>query len=94
MQLRKPNAYTWLRALLLSKLANILFVLELRKRLAGTGVVAVALNPGGVDSPGFRSNVSALIRLLMWPILRVPFSFLNPIPHLVIKIPYAHRSYS
>lgn len=69
--MQKPGAYGSIKALMLSKLAVMLFVFELRKRLAGTGVVGVALNPGAVDTAGLRSNVPAVMRFLMRPILRV-----------------------
>ncbi len=39
-----------------SKLANVLFTVELAKRLNGTGVTCVSLHPGMVDTEIFRSR--------------------------------------
>ncbi len=57
-----------------SKLANILFTYELDRRLAGTGVTANCLHPGGVAT-GFGRNNGGLVRLifrLIGPLLRTP----------------------
>jgi len=37
-----------------SKLANVLFTLELQRRLVGTGITACAVEPGGTVSDGYR----------------------------------------
>lgn len=47
-----------------TKLANILFTLELARRLEGTGVTANCFHPGVVAS-GFNRNNSTLMRLAM-----------------------------
>jgi len=56
------------RAYAVSKLANILFTLELRKRLAGSGVTAVAVHPGGVRTPIYASTWQGrmFLRLFGW----------------------------
>ena len=62
--MRKPGAYGSLSAYSRSKLANILFAFELRKRLAaaaGGRVVVAALHPGAVASNfGVRGSRQAL----------------------------------
>ena len=52
----KPGAYGVWAAYTQSKLANVLFAFELRRRLAGTGIVAVALHPGDV-----RTNIGSSV---------------------------------
>jgi NAD(P)-dependent dehydrogenase (short-subunit alcohol dehydrogenase family) len=47
-----------------TKLANILFTVELARRLAGTGVTANAFHPGFVAS-GFNRNNGVLMRIAM-----------------------------
>jgi len=47
-----------------SKLANILFTVELARRLEGTGVTANCFHPGFVGT-GFNSNNGGLMRLAM-----------------------------
>jgi NAD(P)-dependent dehydrogenase (short-subunit alcohol dehydrogenase family) len=54
-----------------TKLANILFTVELARRLRGTGVTANTFHPGLVAS-GFNRNNGALMRLGMT--LAGPFS--------------------
>jgi NAD(P)-dependent dehydrogenase (short-subunit alcohol dehydrogenase family) len=57
-----------------TKLANILFTLELGERLRGTGVTANCFHPGLVAS-GFNRNNGALMGVIMtvaWPISRSP----------------------
>ena len=64
--MRKPGAYGFWAAYARSKLANILFALELRKRLAaGTGgggrVVVASLHPGAIKTNlGARGSKQAL----------------------------------
>ena len=63
--MRKPGAYGFWTAYARSKLANILFALELRKRLAaaggGGGVVVVSLHPGAIKTNiGARGSKQAL----------------------------------
>lgn len=57
-----------------SKLANILFTYELARRLAGTGVTANCLHPGGVATGFGRNNGGAigLLFRLIGPLLRTP----------------------
>jgi NAD(P)-dependent dehydrogenase (short-subunit alcohol dehydrogenase family) len=54
-----------------TKLANILFTVELARRLQGTGVTANCFHPGLVAT-GFNRNNGTLMRLAM--ILAMPFS--------------------
>jgi len=61
LQLRK--SYSTFRAYGTSKLMNILFTRELSKRLAGTGVTANSLHPGGVATR-FGSNNSGLMAVV------------------------------
>ena len=65
--MRKPGAYGFWTAYARSKLANILFALELRKRLAaaaaggGGRVVVVSLHPGAIKTNiGARGSKQAL----------------------------------
>jgi NAD(P)-dependent dehydrogenase (short-subunit alcohol dehydrogenase family) len=53
--LQGEKSYTRMGAYSSSKLANILFTVELARRLEGTGVTANALHPGYIDS-GFGKN--------------------------------------
>ncbi|KAK7869614.1 hypothetical protein R5R35_009988 [Gryllus longicercus] len=62
-----------------SKLANVLFNLELSKRLKDTGVTANCLHPGIVDTEIFRhmsfaksSFTGYILRPLIWPFIRTP----------------------
>ena len=54
--MRKPGAYGFWAAYARSKLANILFAVELRKRLAAAGsrIVVVTLHPGSI-----KTNIGA-----------------------------------
>ena len=62
--------YDAVRAYSLTKALNILFTIELARRLEGTGVVANAVHPGGVDT-GIWRGVRGWRR---WPILAMrPF---------------------
>ena len=70
--LQARRKYRAFRAYSQSKLANILFTIELAERLHGTGVTANALHPGLVAS-GFGKNNSGFINLLFGTLLR-PFS--------------------
>jgi NAD(P)-dependent dehydrogenase (short-subunit alcohol dehydrogenase family) len=46
-----------------SKLCNILWTRELARRLAGTGITANCVHPGGVNS-GFGDNLSGLLKIV------------------------------
>jgi len=56
--------YHFFSAYCQSKLANILFTVELAKRLKGTGVTAVALNPGSVRTNILRHTKSSICWLV------------------------------
>lgn len=60
------------RAYAASKLANALHARELAKRLTGTGVTAVSVDPGGVDTELQRhiSHADTVKRWLAWPFLK------------------------
>src|SRR5581483_7870588 len=65
--LQGERQYKGVRAYCHSKLANILFTLELARRLAGTGITANSLHPGAVATGIFRAlpkPLEALIKLL------------------------------
>jgi retinol dehydrogenase-12 len=62
--LENKKRYTGLRVYGQSKLMNILFTVELARRLAGTGVTANALHPG-VVATGFGRNTPGLFRSLI-----------------------------
>jgi NAD(P)-dependent dehydrogenase (short-subunit alcohol dehydrogenase family) len=65
--------YSMLRAYGRSKLANVLFALELARRLEGTGVTSNCLHPGMVATQiGNRGGVIGLAWELMKPFLRTP----------------------
>lgn len=69
--LQGERGYDFSRAYGLSKGLNILFTLELARRLEGTGVVANAVHPGGVNTAiwngvrGWRRIPVAAIRLFL-----------------------------
>jgi len=54
-----------------SKLANVLHAMELSKRLQGTGVTAVSLHPGWVDSNLMRHAVPSIIEFIAKPFMRM-----------------------
>jgi NAD(P)-dependent dehydrogenase (short-subunit alcohol dehydrogenase family) len=56
----------------LSKLAAVAFAAELQRRLVGTGVAAVAVNPGGVASDIWR-HMSASTMCFLRPLQRWTF---------------------
>src|SRR5262249_21179605 len=60
--LRAQRGYSAFAAYSQSKLANVLFNLELARRLEGSGVTANALHPG-VVATNFGSSGSALFRM-------------------------------
>ena len=61
--LQNQRRYSAWRAYGQSKLANLLFTYELARRLAGTGITANALHPGGVASK-FGHNQSGITKLI------------------------------
>ena len=67
--------FRWMKVYGQSKLANILFTYELARRLAGTGVTANCLHPGGVRT-GLGANAAPrLHEIIMWlatPFLKTP----------------------
>ncbi len=68
--LQAGRRYDGVRAYALTKALNILFTIDLARRLRGTGVVANAVHPGGVDTGIWR----AVRGWRRWPILAMrPF---------------------
>jgi NAD(P)-dependent dehydrogenase (short-subunit alcohol dehydrogenase family) len=65
-----PTVVTGLRVYGMSKLANILFTIELARRLEGTRVTANAVHPGGVATR-LGANTGALGKLV--PLVLRPF---------------------
>ena len=53
--LQGARGYDGVRAYALTKALNILFTIELARRIEGSGVVANAVHPGGVDTGIWRS---------------------------------------
>jgi NAD(P)-dependent dehydrogenase (short-subunit alcohol dehydrogenase family) len=70
----EKRKYRWLRAYGDSKLANILFTLELARRLEGSGVTANCLHPGLVATNIFGSlgAVGKVIAVLFRPLMLSP----------------------
>lgn len=72
--LHGKRGYNGMRAYTQSKLANILFTYELARQLAGTGVTANCLHPGGVAT-NFAKEDAGLFGIMfsmMRPFLRTP----------------------
>jgi NAD(P)-dependent dehydrogenase (short-subunit alcohol dehydrogenase family) len=61
-----------------SKLANVLHARELARRLAGTGVTAVSLNPGWVRTNLIRNTAPVWLQNLLQPILRYAGGMIEP----------------
>jgi retinol dehydrogenase 13 len=55
-----------------SKLANVLFMRELSKKLEGTGVTANAMCPGAVNTEAI-DKFNIVMRFFMWPIRKLIF---------------------
>ena len=72
--LQNERHYRALRVYGQSKTANILFTQELARRIAGSGVTANALHPGGIRSGLGRSDGAAmeLVRKLVGLFLKTP----------------------
>jgi NAD(P)-dependent dehydrogenase (short-subunit alcohol dehydrogenase family) len=56
-----------------SKLANILFMRELSRKLEGSGVTCNALCPGVVDTEAAR-YLNPFMKVLMWPMMKLFYS--------------------
>lgn len=72
--LQAEKRYTQLKAYSQSKLANVLFTVELAKRLSGTGVTVNAVHPGTVNT-NFGKDAKGLFGVLVKvirPIMRTP----------------------
>jgi NAD(P)-dependent dehydrogenase (short-subunit alcohol dehydrogenase family) len=70
-----PTVVTGLRVYGMSKLANILFTIELARRLEGTRVTANAVHPGGVATrlgTNTGGALGKLVPLLMRPFFKTP----------------------
>lgn len=74
--LNSEKNYNKFRAYSQSKLANVLFVRELNKRLAGTSVTANALHPGVVKTELGRHMIHSTVRKIINPF--VYFFFKTP----------------
>ena len=61
-----------------SKLANVLHARELARRLAGTGVTAVSLNPGWVRTNLIRNTAPVWLQNLLQPFLRYAGGMIEP----------------
>ncbi len=72
--LHGKRGYNGMRAYSQSKLANILFTYELARQLAGTGVTANCLHPGGVATnfAKEKAGLFGIIFSLIRPVLRTP----------------------
>jgi NAD(P)-dependent dehydrogenase (short-subunit alcohol dehydrogenase family) len=72
--LQSARSYSSLRAYGASKLCNILWTRELARRLAGGGITANCLHPGGVNT-GFGSNNRGFMKTLfalLGPVMLTP----------------------
>lgn len=61
-----------------SKLANVLHARELARRLAGTQVTAVSLNPGWVRTNLIRNTAPVWLQNLLQPVLRYAGGMIEP----------------
>ncbi|CAG8603662.1 7627_t:CDS:2 [Cetraspora pellucida] len=57
-KLNDPNAHTAFQRYAQSKLANILFTIELNKRLSGTNVYCNCVHPGSINTELFRGIIT------------------------------------
>jgi NAD(P)-dependent dehydrogenase (short-subunit alcohol dehydrogenase family) len=71
--LMTERRYSPMRAYGRSKLANVMFTLELARRLQGQGVTATCLHPGMVRTNFGKANLTSLAVKLIGPLLR-PFT--------------------
>ncbi len=83
-EIRTPHASSGLRAYCDTKLANMLFTIELARRLHGTGVVANCLHPGLVATDLMREWPRWMRRTWEWT-LRTPESGAWPIVRLAVS---------
>jgi retinol dehydrogenase 12 len=79
--LKEPTRLPGLRAYQRSKLANVLFTVELARRLEGSGVVAYAVHPGVIASEIWR-GIPAPIRFVVTRFMRSVEDGAAPIVHL------------
>jgi NAD(P)-dependent dehydrogenase (short-subunit alcohol dehydrogenase family) len=73
--LQAQHDYSGIRAYAQSKLANILFTRELARRLAGSGVTANCLHPGGVRTGFAREDAGRVFGLALRvgaPVMKSP----------------------
>jgi len=61
--------YSAFKAYCQSKLANCLFTVELAKRLKDTGVIAVSLHPGIVDTELWRKRENINCGTKLWTLI-------------------------
>ena len=62
--LQSEKKYSGFRALAQSKLGNLLFTMELARRLAGTGITSTCFHPGGVKTR-FGTGEGGLMGIIM-----------------------------
>lgn len=75
--LNSEKSYSELEAYDQSKLANILFTMELAERLKGTGVTANAVNPGVVDTPLYHKSMPSSLSATVAKSIAKPFVWLT-----------------
>jgi NAD(P)-dependent dehydrogenase (short-subunit alcohol dehydrogenase family) len=70
--LQSQLQYVWIEAHARAKLLNLLFTLGLARRLAGSGAVVNAVNPGMAWTPGIAALTPAAVPhwRYIWPIVR------------------------
>jgi NAD(P)-dependent dehydrogenase (short-subunit alcohol dehydrogenase family) len=71
--------------------ANLLFALELARRLEGTGVTSNAYHPGALQSDLMR-QMPAMVRLLTWPVGRRPDRAAHALGALALETRYAQAT--
>jgi len=85
--LQSERRYRAFKVYGMTKLANILFTYELAERLEGTGVVANALHPGGVNTNFGNNNRSfgTLIFRAFKPFMRTPEQGADTVVYLAVS---------